>query len=444
MNTPNILICTWHDTGRHFGCYGQDTVHSPNVDRLAAEGVRFDRAYCSSAKCSPSRGSCMTGLYPQRNGLHYLCHGNFGYRLNDGSKHLAQLLRERGYYSILHGFQHEVEAEQIAGLGHHQAVNHLPAPPMHPVPPCEVIAADAARWLESEAAGKAPFFMQLGFFETHRRYSFGNCKPDDSKGVAVPYWAQDDAITRDDMAALQGSIRKADAQFGVVLDALERNGLADNTIVIFTVDHGLDMLGAKGTCFEPGIEIACVMRWPAGGIQGGLVSDRLISNVDVVPTLFALAGLEAPTPCDGVGFADVFNRNYRGDVREYVFTMIQEGERRSVRNERYKLIRNFDALKDYARPVRSDPYRGPSTGWEGIGGKQNTPDVLLFDLQEDPVETANLAEDPAYQAVRQELETALWQHLELVGDPLLNLPHEPRRREHLRQYLNWRAEHGHA
>jgi len=157
-STPNILVCTWHDTGRHFGCYGQRTVHTPNVDRLAADGWLWERAFCASPKCSPSRGAMLTGIWPQSNGLYYLCHGNFGFRLHDSVRTMAQLLGAHGYHTVLHGFQHETNPRQGADrLGHHEAFNHIPlGAPTWQVPPCDEIAEEAAGWLRKRADRKSP------------------------------------------------------------------------------------------------------------------------------------------------------------------------------------------------------------------------------------------------------------------------------------------------
>ena len=435
---PNIIISTWHDTGQHFGCYGQKTVQSPNVDAFAADGVVFENCFCSSPKCSPSRGSCMTGKYPQSNGLYYLCHGNFGYRFDESQKHLAQLLKERGYYSVLHGFHHECPVDETERLGHDERHNYLPAPPIYPCPPCDVIANDAAAWLKSEASQNKPFFMQLGFFETHRDYNFGGCEPDDELGVDMPRWVEDSDTARADTAAFQGAIKKADHNFGVVMQALEEAGLADNTIVLFTVDHGVDMPGAKGSCYEPGLEIAGIMRWPKGGINGGKRSERLVSNVDFVPTLFELAGLEFEPGTEGVSFADEFSTPRSERQRAHVFGMIEEGEKRSVRNKRFKLIRYFKQLRDFKRPIDFVGQGSSDGDRHGAGTVAAVPACMLFDLVADPLETQNLYDDPAHADVQKELDTALWQWMESVNDPLLTMSHYPRWRMQLRDYLLWK------
>jgi N-sulfoglucosamine sulfohydrolase len=434
---PNILICTWHDTGRHFGCYGQDTVHSPNVDALAAEGWQFDRCFCTSAKCSPARGALMTGRYPQSNGLHYLCHGEFGWRFKDSTQHLAELLRERGYHTVLHGFHHESPANETERLGHHEIYNHLGRDPHWPVLPCDMIAADAADWLQQKAPSDQPFFMQLGFFETHRRYDFGGCEPDRERGVAIPPYLQPSPELEDDMAGLQGSIRKADQAFGTVLQALEASGQKDNTIVVFTIDHGLDLPRAKGTCFDPGIEVAYLMRWPGGGVTGGNRSQRLISQVDMLPTLFELAELELPQAVEGISFADEFNTPRADRQREHIFSMIEEGEKRSVRSSSHKLIRHFTHLRESRFPAQYGATNPVAPHY--AGGQQAVPAVLLYDLDKDPLEQHNLAEDPAYADIRQQLDTELWRWMEQVGDPMIvQVPHDPRWRDNIRDYLNWR------
>jgi arylsulfatase A-like enzyme len=436
MRTPNILICTWHDTGRHFGCYGHATVHSPNVDRLAADGVLFERAHCAAAKCSPSRGALLTGQWPQSNGLYHLCHGVFDWRLRAGTKHAAQLLAERGYHTVLHGFHHEHPHSDTPRLGHAELHNHTQPPPTWQVPPCDVVAGDVAAWLRARPVGEQPFFMQVGFFETHRPYAWGGVTPDREHGVEQPAFLAPCPELEQDMAMLQGSIRKADAAVGVILDALAASGHERDTIVVFTVDHGLDLPGAKGTCYEPGLEIALVVRWPAGGLVGGRRVGHLVSNVDVLPTLFELAGLRPEPGMQGVPFTAACRDPAAAPARDHVYAMIEEGERRSVSDGRWKLIRNFRQLRDPVRPVRlrspDEPY---STGATLVVGR-DVPHVLLFDLHADPNELRNLADDPACADQRQRLDEQLWRWMESVNDPLLALPHDPRWRKHLRDFLN--------
>jgi len=421
---PNVIHISWHDAGRHFGCYGQETVHTPNIDRLAAEGTLFERAFACGAVCSPSRAAAMTGRYPQSNGVMGLCHGNFRWQYKPGEKHLAALMRERGYFSTLQGFQHETPHDLVDRLGFDLIQNAGPKPPVHPVPPCDAIAADAAAFLESPQA-KEPFYLQLGFFETHRPYNFGGCEPDASKGVAIPPYLIDNAFAREDHAALQGAIRKADAAVGVVLDALRDQGLEENTIVVFSPDHGLANPRAKATLYDPGLEIAHIWRWPGGSVPPGNRSSRLVSNVDLVPTLFDLLGEPPLERFEGRSFADELGGRAGSLPREFVFAEHLDGEQRACRSAVGKLVLNFAAIRKEAFPYELKPT------WHPIlqmgGGVQNVGPLEYYDLENDPRETTNLANDPAAAPEAGRHLEALWQWLDDVEDPVLKGPTPPPR-----------------
>ena len=437
MRHPNLLFINWHDTGRHFGCLGIATVCSPRVDQLASEGVLFEQCCAAATLCSPSRGAMLTGRYPQSNGLMHLCHGNFDWRFNPDTQHLAQLLGARGYYTCLHGFQHETPHPDVARLGFHDHYNEKPTPPIYPVPPCDVIAAGAAEFLKSDAAQRQPFYLQLGFFETHRPYHFGGIEPDDGKGVQIPPYVVDNDAARDDFAHLQGSIRKADHNVGVVLDALHETGLAGNTIVVFTVDHGVAVPSAKTTMYDPGIGVILIVRWPEGGIAGGRRSQRLVSNVDIVPTLFDLMGFEQEEFFDGRSFAGEFDGHDGPASRTHVFSMLHTGLQRAVRSERHKLIRYFEKHREVRRPADLSVV---SSAHEGQRNMTSLDRVQLFDLEADPLEMNNLADDPARADTRAELDTQLWRWMESVDDPLLHGPTPPPRwHQSIADYRRWKS-----
>lgn len=437
--TPNILHLSFHDAGRHLGCYGVKTVHTPHLDALAATGLLFENMFACAAVCSPSRGACLSGRYPSSNGLIHLCHGNFGYRYHAGEKHLSHLLKERGYATALHGFQHEVSHSEVhVRLAFDEVEHAAPAPPIYPVPPADIIAGGAAAYLKERARARQPFYLQVGFFESHRPYDFGGCEPDDSRGVTVPPYLLDNAAARADHAALQGALRKADAGVGLVLEALREAGLEEETLVIFTPDHGLANPRAKATLYDPGLEIACLMRWPGGGLEKGRRIGRLVSNVDLVPTIFDLCAWEKPANLQGRSFADACGM-YQGDaLRREVYALHHDGDVRAVRTEHYKLIRNFSRRVGYQVPLDITsgawPILQQSRGEAGVGA------VELYDLQVDPLEAHNLAAEPGVEHVREDLEDRLWRWMEACEDPILEGAYTtPRHREQLHAYREWKV-----
>ncbi len=413
---PNLIQISWHDTGRHLACYGVPTVHTPALDALAADGVLMENAFACAVVCSPSRGACLTGRYPQSNGMLGLAHGQFKWRLNPDEKHLARLMKDRGYYSVLKGFQHETDPSEVLELGFDCARGHLPAPPVYPVPPCEAIVDEAIDFLSCpEATG--PFYMQLGFFETHRPFDFGGCEPEDSLGVTVPLFIVDNAAARADLAHFQGAIRKADAALGRFLEALEKSGLAENTIVAFIPDHGIPHPRAKATLYDPGMEVATIWRWPAGGVRGGRRLSRMVSNVDFVPTAFALAGLEPEANFQGESYADALGDYPGTPEREAVFAEHVPGHERAVRTHTHKYIVRFDGTRTDRSPA--DLSVGGPPILQGPSNARPVPAAELFDLRADPLERNNLVDEPKGSAALAECKERLKGWMEAVDDPVL-------------------------
>src|SRR5579872_1625741 len=162
MAFPNVLIIIAHDLGRHLGCYGVPTVQSPNIDALAADGVKFTNAYCVAPQCSPSRAALFTGRYPHQNGVMGLCHALFAWDLYPEERHLAAILNGAGYLTALAGVQHETTRPKEMGW---QEI--LPVRVVDGRPQCARAADAAAAYLRGRAAKEEPFYLQVGFFEPH-------------------------------------------------------------------------------------------------------------------------------------------------------------------------------------------------------------------------------------------------------------------------------------
>jgi arylsulfatase A-like enzyme len=409
MSQPNILVLTSHDTGRHIGPYGVKTVHTPALDALAADGVRFDQYFTTSPVCSPARGAMLTGRYPQSNGLMGLTHDPWDWTLNAGERHLSHILRDAGYHTALFGIQHETERGAELGF----AERHLERGQGQRHPAGEVAAA-AAAFLTGEAAARAPFYTQVGFFETHRPFDYGGVELDDSLGVFVPPYLQANDAARAQLAHLQGAVRTLDNAVGAILAALDASGLAENTIVIYTTDHGIEFPRAKWFLYDAGIAVALLMRWPGGGITGGRVCDWLLSNVDFVPTLLDLAGVPIPGNVEGRSFAAWFAGEAAPPPRDAVFAMFQgaNNESRCIRTRDAKLIRTFTPRRRHELPIDI----------ANVVQRVRCPTVELFDLARDPNEFTDVGGDPAYAAVRADLSARLWAWLEAVNDPVLRGP----------------------
>jgi len=407
MSKPNVIIITTHDTGRHFGCYGIDTVHTPAIDAIAEDGFKFTNYFTTSPVCSPSRGCMLTGRYPQTNGLIGLTHSPWDWYFNEGERHLSHIMHDAGYHTALFGIQHESSNVEDLGFQSRHAQNQSGQRQTS-----LDIAQALADFLKSDAAN-SPFYAQVGFFETHRPHDFGDVEPDDSKGVFVPPYLVDDEKSRRELALQQGAIRRANDAVQIITEALKESGQEANTILVFTVDHGIEFPRAKWFCYDPGIEIALLMRWPNGGVVGGKTCDHLLSNVDFLPTLLSLIGEPIPQNIEGLSFSKVFKDSNTPPTRDAIFSIFQGSDSRCVRTNQYKLIRNFAPRRLVDTPVNMTNTPRP---------RIKQPVVQMYDLEKDPNEFDDVAKDPAYQDAYNELSNRLWQWMEEVNDPSLKSP----------------------
>jgi len=419
----NVLMLHCHDLGQFLHCYGVDTVQTPNLDRLAAEGVLFERCFCSAPQCSPSRASLFTGRYPHSNGVMGLTHAEFAWDLYPGEKHLGQILKDAGFVTAGVGVIHETRSgPQRCGLDRYERDATARS------------VADKAIELLREFAARPnqPFYMQAGCTEPHRlaprdpRGDLGfvgpHFGPDDSHGVTVPPYLLDTPGTRAEIAELQGAVRHMDEHMGRILKALDDLQLAARTLVIFTTDHGIAMPRAKCSLYEPGLRVAFILRLPGReGWHGGIRRREMICNVDVLPTILELLGLPAPAGVQGRSFAALLDgRPYK--AREEIFGEMTYHNyydpRRSVRTETHKLIVNFSAAPAFMDPSqswrpRSDTVTPPNPA------RAYHPMLELYDLRNDPWEQKNLAGDPSQASVLRQLGDRLRHHMESTADPLL-------------------------
>jgi len=411
-NRPNIVLITTHDTGRHFGCYGVPTVRTPRIDGLAAEGVRFTNHFTTTPVCSASRATMLTGRYPQSHGLLHLIHPPCDWRLNPGERHLSHVLRGAGYHTSLHCFQHEAPLEDLGfDEWHTRWYDDKPYPDN--MPTADQAADGFAAFLAARRDRERPFYAQIGFNETHVPFRFGGVEPDGTHGVYIPPYLVDNEASRAHFAPLQGAIHVVDRAVGTILDALSAAGLAQDTITIFTTDHGIEAPRSKWFLYDPGIETAFLLRWPGGGIEAGQTCDQLTCHIDVFPTILELAGLPALGNVQGRSLAGALADANAPTVHDEVFGYYQPKELRSVRTRTHKLIRNFHEARELVVPV--DMTR-PGTH----GGR--LPFAQLFDLQSDPNEFENLADRPDYAEVLEDLDGRLSRWMESVDDPILHGP----------------------
>jgi hypothetical protein len=275
---PNILYLHSHDTGRYVQPYGVQ-VPTPNIQALADQGVLFRQAFCAAPTCSASRACLLTGQYGHANGMLGLAHR--GWSLNDYSHHIVHTLHDVGYRSTLIGEQHISKEPGVIG---YDEVMKIPTTKVESVAPLaiEVLKRDHDR----------PFFLSVGFFETHREF-LGPGSLRDAHYSQGPANLPDHPDVRQDIAGFKASARSLDHGVGMVLNQLEASGLDEDTLVIFTTDHGMPFPGAKATLYDRGIGVMLILRGPRP-FSGGRVNDQLVSHLDLFPTVCEFLELDRP------------------------------------------------------------------------------------------------------------------------------------------------------
>lgn len=426
MTRPHILVFHCHDLGQHLYCYGIRTVQTPNIDRLASEGVLFRKSFCVAPQCSPSRAAMFTGRYPHSNGVMGLTHARFAWDLHPEEKHLAQLLQAAGYETYSIGVRHESHAapHQI-GFDHAIPGNRADA----------VVDKIIAQFqTHASQPDRAPFFISAGTIEPHRLpapdekgfmgFLGDYMQPDDSLGVTIPDYLRDDHDgTRKEMAQVQGAIKYVDDQFGRVMHSLEETGLLDNTIVVFTADHGIAMPRAKCSCYDPGLEIPLIVRWPArqGWNGGRIFEEELIPNIDLTPSLLEAAGAPLPDNLHGKSWVPLIEgRDYL--PHDAFFPELSYHDYydpiRGIRTRTHKLLVFFTAAPSFMPPNQSW-FPQSWTKTPADPGRAYHPDIELYDLVNDPWEQNNLSADAQHESLKRDLLRQLYAHLRRTRDPIL-------------------------
>jgi N-sulfoglucosamine sulfohydrolase len=409
---PNVIYMHSHDTGRRISPYGFD-VPTPNMQKLAEQGMLFRSAFCAAPTCSPSRAALLTGQAAHSSGMIGLHHR--GFRLKDPRQHLAQLLQNNGYSTTLVGVNHL--HSPVHEIGYQQSIATKTLRSAH-------VGPAAAEFLRSRPS--EPFFLDVGFIETHRGQFPPRDPRDDPRYVRPPLTLPDTPETRIDAAVFSSSVRLYDEGVGQVLAALDEAGLADNTLVINTTDHGISFPRHKCYCTDGGMEVMLIMRG-AGGFAGGEVSDALISQIDIVPTLCELLQLEPPPWLQGRSMMPIV----RGDVceiNEQVFAEVSYhaayDPQRAVRTKRHKYIRRFGHRRT---PVLVNMDDGLSKdAWVAAGyAEHELPSEALYDLVFDPHEQHNLADDPRQAPELAAMRARLEKWMRETNDPLLEGPVPP-------------------
>jgi len=423
---PNILYIHCHDAGRYIQPYGH-TISTPNLQKLAAQGVLFRQSFCAGPTCSPSRAALLTGQSCHSAGMFGLSH--MGWSLHDYSQHLVTTFKSVGYHATIAGVQHILDGgkeREIIGydekLEGRDGGNHENSRVVHD----RGIANVAADYLRSyKDTHEKPLFMSVGFILPHRKFARSNAEipQEDPRFLQPPAPLPDTAVVRSDTADYNYSARIMDSCCGQVFDALDEAGMAENTLVIATTDHGIAFPEMKCTLTDHGMGVYLIMRGP-GGFKGGRVVDAMISHIDVYPTLCELLDIEKPAWLQGKSFLPIV----RGETEEINDEIFAETNyhasyepQRAIRTKRWKLIKRFD--DEWNKRVGPNCDDGPSSDFLVKNGwlEHELPQLQLYDLLNDPQERHNRAEDPDCVQVVKELQQRLQSWMERTNDPLLKV-----------------------
>ncbi len=404
--TYNIVWITCEDMSPRLGCYGDNTVPTPNIDRLAAEGVLYNQAFASYGVCAPSRHTLITGMYPTSTGAMAMRTWKRTSALDKitdpallaiptyeatppaGVKCFSEYFRAAGYYCTNNKKTDYQFRDPVTAWDESSATAH---------------------WRNRPTA-EMPFFAIFNNTITHESGTF---KPRsksvcDPASIHIPPYYLDIPSVRQDMARQYDNIAAMDQWVGGILAQLEEDGLLDKTIVIFFSDHGDGLPRAKRWVYDSGIRVPMIIRWPHKKL-GGTVNNELVSFVDFAPSMLSLAGLAIPDYMEGQAFLGAEKKEPRKYIYAFRDRMDPAPENiRAVRDKQFKYVRNYRPELPYIGYI---PYRDQAAMMQDIlklkesnelgpdqwqFWAQSKPLEELYDLNQDPHEINNLASDPTY------------------------------------------------
>jgi len=426
---PNIMLLIAEDTGRHQGCYGDDYAWTPNLDRLAADGCRYTNAITHSPVCAPSRSGLVTGMYPWTFGTHPMRS-----TLINPPRLFTQELQDAGYF-----------------------VNWKTKTDFNFEPPADFASTDESWFEKGELpGGDRPFFVCHNFGITHESGAWDVCNdhqmtpfeqrtaslPDehrhDPAEAPVPPYLPDTPDVRMEIARYYDNLSVQDQQIGRALRILEESGRAQNTIVIYLSDHGRGLCREKRWCYEAGIHLPLIIRWPATPAPGssppplkpGTTDDQLVAWVDLAPTILSLCGVGIPEHYQGRVFlgegVSTPPRQYAYDGRD---RMDEQFDRiRVCRSKQYHYIRNFYPLIPYmqrnkymengltTRALREGRAENTLTPIQAQWMADRKPVEEMYDVEADPHCVNDLANEPKHRDTLLEHRHELQRFLDELGD----------------------------
>ncbi|MBK1875777.1 sulfatase family protein [Pelagicoccus mobilis] len=421
---PNILWIIADDMSAHFSCYGETAIETPHLDRMAREGVMFTQAYVTAPVCSTSRSAFITGMYQTTIGSHHHRSGRGEYKIHlpEGVKIVPQLFQEAGYYTSIRGWRDRKDRpgktdynfEWDADL--YDAVDWIGRKPGQPFFAQVQIPGGKLRGKEMEDFEK---IQKIAEEELGSRTALG-------AGKLPPYYPAHPDIEAD-WAAYLDSVRVTDSTIGEVLALLEERGELENTVVLFMTDHGISHARGKQFLYQEGLHVPLVIMGP--GVEQGDVRDDLVEHIDIAALSLGLAGIDIP---EAMQAKDILAADYQPRVA--VFGARDRCDEtvehiRSVTTSKFKFIRNYLHERPHMQPNRYKDNKLIVKTLRDLdaSGKLNAMqhDLLfaptrdpeeLYDLENDPFETNNLANNPEYAGVLAKMRQQLGDWEEATDD----------------------------
>jgi arylsulfatase A-like enzyme len=409
---------SFEDTNPFYGCYGDAAARTPNLDRLAAEGCRWPNAFSTAGVCAPARSAVITGMYPISIGTHHMRTSH----TNDAAPELPTP------YSAVVPHYVKCFTEHLRAAGYYCTNNVKTDYQFDPPLTAWDELSIEAHW-RNRPDPDQPFFAVFNPTTNHESGMWPEKCPQptfDPDAIELPPIFPDTPKVRQAMARMYTNIEHNDRVLGDLLDQLEEDGLAENTIVMHWSDHG-PLPRGKRWPYDSGIRIPMIVRWP-GSLEAGSVSERLVSTIDLGPTVLSLAGVPIPGHMQGRAFLG----EQAAEPREYIFASRDRHDEaydmvRAARDTRFKYIRHYRPALPYLlwipyrnrHPILQEMWRlhlaGELTGPQRLLF-QPRPVEELYDTQADPWETRNLAADPAWRPELERLRAALDDWRAEVGD----------------------------
>ncbi|MCP9236478.1 sulfatase [Lewinella sp. JB7] len=447
---PNVLWIVCEDISPLLAAFGDSTIQTPHLSRLAARGVRFPNTFSVAGVCAPSRFAIATGVYPISGGGHHMrtqysvdrlrelgLPGEYGAPVDTSVKMMSQVLREHGYFCTNNAktdYQFEAPKTAWDEQGWQAHWRHRPAgQPFFSVFNLE-ITHESQIWQTNRGNLRFREGFETDTFpiDDYRGVLTGEDRPEiklpEDLHVSLPPYLADTEITRRDARRVYDNIRIMDQQVGFLLDQLERDGLTDSTIIFFYSDHGGPLPRQKRLLYDSGLRVPMIVAWPDDR-GAGTVDSSLFSFVDFAPSVMRMVGISPPDYLQG-------QANFgpeKAPERRYVFAASDRLDEhydriRAARDHRFKYLRNYYPERGYYLPL---PYReqmpamqellrlrdeGRLTDAQAQWFRKSKPAEELFDTRNDPHELVNLAGQSGYADKLAELRTATDDWLARVGD----------------------------